>query len=641
MFGGWYKDAAFTNKAESVLATDAGDLTLYAKWEPEQYTITYELGGGTNASANPGTYRFGTTVSLEPATRGGDVFEGWYRDAAFTQQVESIAATESGDLILYAKWQPTTAYSITYVLDGGRNSARNPDTYHAGETVTLQGASKSYNTFGGWYKDAAFTQKVTQIGPQDTGDLTLYAKWEPFSYTIEYVLNNGENNPANPAAYSYGDAITLEAPTRTNHTFKGWYTDSAFKNPITQIPADSAGNIKVYAKWNLSQLNMLRKDMDFAAGTENMIWSWWYYPQVVSTADTVYWGYATNEGYSGVAAYDIATGKVTTNHLKRLDKVDDHNGLSVTQLKDGRIMCIYAGGHDSNYEIHVRISEKPNSIEKFSTDIVLTSAGKTCYGQVIQDGGRIYVFYRMNSKSWAYRSTEDGVNWTDEVILVKSTMQYYCKVVPTTQEGLVRVCMTSNPTADDPRIRMGFLDLKTGKMYNADGKTEAVRNSNSSYDYNQFEVLLTPPQGKIQRLFDVAITDPDEVRILYTVFSNSKTANDSEYYLYDSGKSVKICAGGVPLWNPKYQGGASFADSDTVVVCRNANGKDFVEVYNYNASAMQLSKTVYSESTGSGTFRNARPIVDVNGKFFLWHRGYYNPNSYTDFDTDAMLGTVN
>ena len=635
VFGGWYLDAGFTKPVETIAPTEYGDMTFYAKWTPQAYSIYYVLNGGTNADANPDTYAYGSTVTLKDPERGETVFLGWYMEDTFETRIESISATQAGDITLYAKWQVET-YTITYVLDGGRNSARNPDTYTEGETVTLQGASKSYNTFDGWYLEPAFQRKITAITPDMFGDLTLYAKWEPFTYTITYELNKGVNNENNPETYIYGPAIKLEEPTRANHTFDGWYLEKTFKTRVYEIPANSTGNISLYAKWHLSQLNINGEGMD------NMIWSWWYHPQVVSTEDAVYWGYATNEGYSGVAAYDIDTGKVTYNHLKRLDKVDDHNGLAVTTLKDGRIMCLYAGGHDSNNEIHVRISEKPNSIEKFSTDIVLTSAGKTCYGQVIQYDGRIYVFYRMNSKSWAYRSTEDGINWTDEVVLVKSTMQYYCKVVPTTQEGLVRVCMTSNPTADDPRIRMGFLDLDTGKMYRADGTTEAVKNQNSSYDYDQFEVLLAPPSGKIQRLFDVAVTDPADVKILYTVFSNSKTANDSEYYLYDSGKSVKICDGGVPLWNPKYQGGAAFAGTDQIVAARNAGGKDYVEVYKISGDKVTLQQSVYSEATGTGTksVRNARPIVDVNGKFFLWHRGYYNPNSYTDFDTDAMIATL-
>ena len=616
-----------------ISATTAGDVTLYAKWEPVSYAITYELNGGQNNPNNPTAYTYGETVILETPDNGPGAFLGWYLDSNYQNPITQIDATTAGDLTLYAKWEAKT-YSITYVLDGGKNSPRNPSEYTAGTVITLQNASsKLYNTFGGWYLESTFETKITQIDATTAGDLTLYAKWIPYSYTITYDLNNGVNSPDNPETYSYGDSFDFAIPTRENYTFEGWYLESSFKTKVEGVTPTSAGDLTLYAKWHLSQLNINGE------GMENMIWSWWYYPQVVSTNTTVYWGYASNEGYCGVAAYDINTGKTTTTALKRITPADDHNGLAVTLLEDGRVMCIYAGGHDSNNEIHVRISKDPYSIEEFDTNLVLRSAGKTSYTQIIQHNGKIFIFYRINSKSWGYRSSEDGVNWSDEVIMVSADTQYYCKVMPTTQEGFVRICMYSNPTSTDPRIRMGFMDLETGKLYNADGKTEL---GTKKVSHEKFDVIIDQPEGKIQRMFDVAITDPDTVRILYTVFSNSKTANDSVYYLYDSGKTVKICDGGVPLWNPKYQGGASFAGNETVVVARNANNKDYIEIYDYKNGQMVLRKTVFSESTANQSGerypnRNARPIVDVNGRAFLWHSGAYDSNSYKNFNTDAMI----
>lgn len=629
-FCGWYLEGTFKTKVETVSAETSGDITLHAKWEPKAYDITYVLNGGTNSGENPTTYTYGDTIQLKDPVKGTSVFGGWYTDSSFRTKIEAITPETSGNLTLYAKWQ-AESYTITYELNGGRNSSRNPETYEAGDSFLLQGASKSYNTFDGWYLESTFGTQVTQIKATDTGDIKLYAKWSPYTYTITYELNKGENSGNNPTEYAYGDTIKLEDPTRENHTFKGWYLESTFKTRVEEISATTVGNIKLYAKWDLAQLNVSGQ------GMENMIWTWWYYPQVVSTEDAVYWGYATNEGYCGVAQYDIASGKTTTTHLKKLTAVDDHNGLAVAVLEDGRIMCVYAGGHDSNNEMHIRISGKPGSIENFDTNIVLDSAGKTCYAQIIQYNGRVYIFHRVNSKSWAYRSSEDGINWSDEVIFVSATMQYYCKVMPTTRDGLVRVCMYSNPTAGDCRIRMGFLDLDTGVLYNSDGKTAL---GTKKVSHESFDILIDQPEGKVQRMFDVAITAPEEPRILYTTFSNSKTANDSIYYLYDSGKTVEICNGGVPLWNPKYQGGASFAGPDCVVLARNENSKDLVEVYDYAQGVITLRDTVWSENVGSGSFRSARPIVDVNGKYFLWHRGYYNPNSYKDFDTDAMISEL-
>lgn len=148
-----------------------------------------------------------------------------------------------------------------------------------------------------------------------------------------------------------------------------------------------------------------------------MIWSWWSYPQVISynnLQDNVYWGFTTSEGYSGVAEYNNVSHKTTKTLLKKVSEVDDHNGVAVTVMNDGRIMCVYSGGHNDDNEIHVRISNEQENIDKFDTDVVLRSSGKTCYSQIIKYRNKYYIFYRVNNKSWAYRYSSNGTKWSAE-----------------------------------------------------------------------------------------------------------------------------------------------------------------------------------------------------------------------------------
>ena len=101
-------------------------------------------------------------------------------------------------------------------------------------------------------------------------------------------------------------------------------------------------------KWQLEALNINRE------GASDMIWSWWSYPQVISynnLQDNVYWGFTTSEGYSGVAEYNNVSHKTTKTLLKKVSEVDDHNGVAVTVMNDGRIMCVYSGGHNDDNEI--------------------------------------------------------------------------------------------------------------------------------------------------------------------------------------------------------------------------------------------------------------------------------------------------
>lgn len=52
---------------------------------------------------------------------------------------------------------------MIYHLDGGANATDNPATYVAGTAVPLADPTKEGFEFQGWYADAEFTVRVTEI----------------------------------------------------------------------------------------------------------------------------------------------------------------------------------------------------------------------------------------------------------------------------------------------------------------------------------------------------------------------------------------------------------------------------------------------------------------------------------------------
>ena len=154
------------------------DTEYTAVWVKEwDYTITYELEGGTNAEENPAGYNVETeTITLKDPVKTGYTFAGWYKDGEFTTKVTEIPQGFTGDITLYAKWLEN--YTIIYELDGGTNAPENPESYNVEtETITLKDPVKTGYTFAGWYKDGEFTDEITEIAQGSTGDITLYAKW--------------------------------------------------------------------------------------------------------------------------------------------------------------------------------------------------------------------------------------------------------------------------------------------------------------------------------------------------------------------------------------------------------------------------------------------------------------------------------
>ena len=77
--------------------------------------------------------------------------------------------------------------------------------------------------------------------------------------------------------------------------------------------------------------------------------------------------------------------------------------------------------------------------------------------------------------------------------------------------------------------------------------------------------------------------------------------------------------------------------TDKIVVAREEAGYDNIELYSYTEGNIEFKESVYTEEIGEISIRNARPIIDVNGNAFLWHRGYYNQSCYTDFFTEAKI----
>lgn len=203
-FEGWYSDAAFTEKVESVSATTDGDITLHAKFTQ---SITYELNGGTNAEGNPVSYVEGIGTSLADAVKPGYAFAGWYD--AENNLLTAIGADQTGDITLTASWTADT-YNIIYNLDGGTNG-ENPVTYTNGTTITLENAAKDGYTFAGWYSDAAFTTAVTTISTPQISDIVLYAKFE----YVPAVIETGTHELVSGVQYILGNVTQVAGDSST------------------------------------------------------------------------------------------------------------------------------------------------------------------------------------------------------------------------------------------------------------------------------------------------------------------------------------------------------------------------------------------------------------------------------------------
>lgn len=263
-FTGWATsadgDVVYADKAsvKNLTSKNGAVKTLYAKWKLTTYKITYNLNGGKNHSSNPSNYKITTaTITLKNPTRTGYTFKGWYSDSAYKTKVTQIAKGSTGNKTLYAKWE-ANSYKIRYNKNGatGGTMADTSCIYGKSYTLRTNAFTKKGYTFAGWATsasgDVVYANKasVKNLSSTNGAVKTLYAKWKKNTYKITYNLNGGKNHSSNPATYTVTTAtIMLKNPTRTGYTFKGWYSDSAYKTKVTQIAKGSTGNKTLYAKW--------------------------------------------------------------------------------------------------------------------------------------------------------------------------------------------------------------------------------------------------------------------------------------------------------------------------------------------------------------------------------------------------------
>lgn len=248
-FINWYDDANFSNIVTNISNSSLGKVTLYAKWEVNHYTISYNLDNGTNDSRNPSEYTYGIGVgSFQEPSKLGYTFEGWYTEPNFANKVMSISDTDIENVTLYAKWE-ANRYNITYNLNGGKDNSNSESYIYGIGIANLTSPEREGYTFDNWYSDANFTNVVTDISTTSFGDKTLYAKWSPKLYTLTYVTYDLKEIKT-ISLYMDDEIPSIEAPTVAGHHFAAWVIEgSDIKwDSSSKMPAKDISLVATYDK---------------------------------------------------------------------------------------------------------------------------------------------------------------------------------------------------------------------------------------------------------------------------------------------------------------------------------------------------------------------------------------------------------
>lgn len=150
--------------------------------------------------------------------------DGWYNDNPRYEPSESGEPVKelqrSGKQSLVASYKADPV-RIEIDANGGVGGSGS-QTVHKGMTVTLESPTKEGHLFTGWEDE---NKKIYPAGEDGkvkitvTGAMTLTAVWKVRTFTVTYVLLNGETRTETAA---YGQNVTLGEEPRTGYTFVGW-----------------------------------------------------------------------------------------------------------------------------------------------------------------------------------------------------------------------------------------------------------------------------------------------------------------------------------------------------------------------------------------------------------------------------------
>ena len=177
-FGGWFVK---TTEWNFLAYTVTENVTLKAKWIPNEYTLEFNSNGGNEIADMVVTYD-GDYILPEP-TKENYVFLGWKEGETVYGQSGKWQKTSGATLT--AEWVIAKS-TITFKTNGGSVVA--PMTINYGENYTLPTSTRENYALVGWF----LGENKFESGTPLTGDITLSARWQGVTDTFEYTEENGE-----------------------------------------------------------------------------------------------------------------------------------------------------------------------------------------------------------------------------------------------------------------------------------------------------------------------------------------------------------------------------------------------------------------------------------------------------------------
>ena len=382
-FKGWSTSA---NGSVNVSTTTkvTGNVTYYAQWSINSYTLTYNVNGGNAVNPASKSVQYGSAYGTLPTpTKSSDAeftyaFAGWYTAASEGTQVTANTTMGAGNTTIYAHWTATRrSYTIGYqTIYGSLNRTSQSVVYGSKGSCTLTMPSNDAQytyTFQGWYTAAngggtKVGSSLTLETPSVTGAATYYAYVTRAvnRYTFTFNANGGSTPSSSSITKDYNEAIgTLPTCSRAadntyTYAFAGWF-DTAAATGGTQLTTTTkvTSNKTWYARWTATYKNYT-VTWNGNGGTPSKSSSSFHYNDALGTLPTAtrtgytFKGWSTSaNGSVNVSTTTKVTGNVTYYAIWQINSYT----LTVTAGTGGTV----SGGGTYNYGATATLKATPSA----------------------------------------------------------------------------------------------------------------------------------------------------------------------------------------------------------------------------------------------------------------------------------------
>ena len=209
--------------------------------QPEQksYVVTLPVGDhfkakfdGTDTKSDK-TVTYNGSVSFTVTADSGWTIEdvSYTGDATLTRDTTDLTKYTLTDIksnvAVSVKMKQIPVYTISYSIDEAYFTSQKV-TGESTDVTLITPAERTGYTFDGWYKNLDYTDKA-KATLDVNGDVNLYGRYMPKTYSINYDLNAPTGATVTPntidaTTKTYGQAVTLSAvtPTCDGYDFLGW-----------------------------------------------------------------------------------------------------------------------------------------------------------------------------------------------------------------------------------------------------------------------------------------------------------------------------------------------------------------------------------------------------------------------------------